>query len=61
MAVGWNAEELDSAAAELRAMYRCSMCHKHCRFPCKLTVVEFREMERAMTEEAAGSREVEGQ
>jgi hypothetical protein len=37
------------------------MCHKHCRIPCKLTVAEFRQMERAMTEAAARSQEVEGQ
>jgi hypothetical protein len=59
MAVKWSAEELDSAASKLRSMYRCSMCHKHCRIPCKLTAAEFRQMERAMTEAAARSQEVE--
>jgi hypothetical protein len=32
-------------ADELRARYRCTMCHKHCRIPCRLTAVEFQQLQ----------------
>lgn len=35
---------------ELRARYRCTMCHKHCLIPCTLTAAEFRELEREAIE-----------
>lgn len=50
-----------SAASQLRATYCCTMCHKHCRIPCKLTAAEFRQMEQAMTEAMVIRREVEGE
>lgn len=61
MALEWSAEELDSPASTLRSLYRCSMCIKHCRIPCKLTAAEFRRMEKAMTEAAARSQVVDDQ
>jgi len=31
-------------ADELRARYRCRMCHKQCAVPCRLTAAEFRQL-----------------
>jgi hypothetical protein len=60
MVARWSPGEPDSSAAsELRAKYCCTMCHKYCRIPCKLTAAEFRQMEQAMTEATMKSPEAE--
>ena len=61
MVVRWGPGEPDSSAASiLRETYCCTMCHKHCRIPCKLTAAEFRQMEQAMSDAIATSPEVDG-
>jgi hypothetical protein len=37
-------------ADELRARYRCRTCHKQCVVPCRLTTLEFRQMEQGTFE-----------
>jgi hypothetical protein len=41
-------DEVDEAAVALRVKYRCAMCHKQCRIPCRFTGAEFRLLQQAV-------------
>jgi hypothetical protein len=49
-----------SGVSAVRTAYRCRMCHKGCRIPCRLTAAEFWEMALHPADEGSVADGVDG-